>query len=199
MTKPRLQPNSNDTKTAILDAAEELIQTRGSNGISYASISDRVGIRKASIHHHFPTKEKLVEAVVRRYSTQFIEQVDAIAGSRKPAPAKLREYARLFDHTLQAPPGHRVCLCGMLGAELGSLSAPAASLLRRFYRDNEQRLASIMEAGRKEGTLQFVGDPRTMGMSLFSFLEGAMLVARADRGSKQFRRLSDGVLGLLSA
>jgi len=198
MAKATSRAPTKKTRGAILDAAEELIQTQGANGISYATISQRVGIRKASIHHHFPTKQKLVEEVVRRYAKNFLTAVDAISARSGQAPAKLRAYAKLFDNTLRAPPGQRVCLCGMLGAELGSLSPEAAALLKRFYRDNERRLAAILEQGRREGSLEFAGDPETMGMSLFSFLEGAMLVARADRGSRQFKQLSDGVLGLFS-
>ena len=188
-----------DTRKAILDAAEELIQTRGSNGISYATISERVGIRKASIHHHFPTKDKLVEELIRRYSTGFLQHVDKIVASRQSPTAKLQAYMKLFDNTLRASPGERVCLCGMLGAEYGSLSPKGAKLLKTFYEENEERLASILQAGREDGSLAFGGDPRTVGMSLFSFLEGAMFVARADRGPRQFKELSQGVLRLLTA
>lgn len=187
------------TRKAILDAAELLIQTRGANAISYATISELVGIRKASIHHHFATKDLLVEQLVERYSADFLRAVDAIIAEDTRAPAKLKAYIRLFDKTLRAVPGERVCLCGMLGAELDSLSPKAASDLQRFYRNNEERLAAILEAGRKEGTLKFDGDPRVLGMSIFAFLEGALIVARADRGARQFGQLSSRVLRLVSA
>jgi hypothetical protein len=42
-----------DTRTAIMDAAQDLIQRMGANAMSYQHISDAVGIRKASIHYHF--------------------------------------------------------------------------------------------------------------------------------------------------
>jgi len=177
--------------------AEELVQTHGANGISFATISERVGIRKASIHHHFATKDDLVEELVRRYSGDFLAEVDSILASRRSATAKLQAYMRLFDATLEASPGKRVCLCGMLGAEYASLSPKAAFLLTAFYRENEERLALILEAGRRERSLAFAGNARTVGMSLFSFLEGAMLVARADGGPRQFKELSDGVVRLL--
>lgn len=45
-----------DTKTQILDVAQDLIQRLGVNGMSYQDISEVVGIRKASIHTHFPKK-----------------------------------------------------------------------------------------------------------------------------------------------
>mgnify|MGYP000300314046 CR=1 FL=1 len=195
-TPPRTATQTR-TRTAILNVAEELVQTHGANGISYATISERVGIRKASIHHHFPTKDDLVEELVRRYSGDFLGQVDGILASRRTATAKLQAYIGLFDATLEASPGKRVCLCGMLGAEYGSLSPKAASLLKAFYRENEERLAAILQQGRREGSLSFVGNTRTVGMSLFSFLEGAMLVARADGGAEQFKELSEGVVRLL--
>ena len=56
----------NDTRTRILDVAEELIQRVGLNAMSYKHISDVVGIRKASIHHHFPKKENLVDELLNR-------------------------------------------------------------------------------------------------------------------------------------
>ena len=186
-----------DTRTAILDAAEELVQVNGANAISFASISERVKIRKASIHHHFPTKEALIEELVRRYSARFLARVDIIIGSKTTAARKLRAYANLFDATLTAPPGKRVCLCGMLGAEFESLSPAAARLLRDFYRENEARLGGLLAQGRREGSLKFTGDPGTVGLTLFAMLEGAMFVARADGGPRQFRQLSDRALRLV--
>jgi TetR/AcrR family transcriptional repressor of nem operon len=186
-----------DRRSAILDAAQELIQTRGANGISYQHISDRVTIRKASIHYHFPTKDKLIEAVVQRYCVTFLNLVDAIIGSRISPPAKLEKYIGLFEATLRDGSGGKVCLCGMLGAELRSLGSPAATKLRRFYTDNAVRLGQILDQGRATKTLQFEGDSETVGMLVFSFLEGAMVIARADGGVGRFRALGRQLLKLL--
>lgn len=185
-----------DTKTAILDAAQELVQTRGVNGISYQHISDRVKIRKASIHYHFPTKEKLIEELVQRYSARFLYRVDEILRSPVPAPTKLKRYSELFEATLRDAPGMKVCLCGMLGAELASLGSPSASQLRRFYRENTKRLAKIFEEGRRTRTLRFAGDGKTLGMVVFSLLEGAMILARADGGVRQFGAVKKQLLRL---
>ncbi len=188
-----------DTRVAILDAAQELIQIHGANGMSYQSISRLVKIRKASIHYHFPSKDKLIEAVIRRYSITFLSLVDAILASADSAAVKLRKYVGLFETTLRDGAGRRVCLCGMLGAELASLGSPAVTQLRRFYRENAERLARILQEGRKTGTLHFEGDAETMGRLIFSSLEGAMPIARADGGVKQFRRLTDQLLRTVGA
>ncbi len=196
-SSPSASASASRTRTSILNVAEELVQTHGANGISYATISERVGVRKASIHHHFPTKDDLIEELVRRYSADFLAHVDEILASKKAPKAKLEAYIGLFDATLEASPGRRVCLCGMLGAEYASLSPKAARLLKAFYQQNQERLAAILEEGRKDKSLHFGGHAETLGMSLFSFLEGAMLVARADGGPRQFKELTDGVVRLL--
>jgi len=55
---------TNSAAEEILDLAETLIQTRGYSAFSYQDIADSLGIRKASIHYHFPSKTDLGIAVV---------------------------------------------------------------------------------------------------------------------------------------
>src|SRR5262249_51412376 len=84
-------------KQRILDAAQALIQQVGANAMSYQHISDAVGIRKASIHHHFPTKDQLIDALIQRYSAYFLGLVDAIIASEADAPSKVQRYMALFE------------------------------------------------------------------------------------------------------
>jgi TetR/AcrR family transcriptional repressor of nem operon len=44
------------TYDKILRLTDTLIQQRGFLGFSYADLEKAIGIRKASIHHHFPGK-----------------------------------------------------------------------------------------------------------------------------------------------
>ncbi|TAJ96815.1 MAG: TetR/AcrR family transcriptional regulator [Candidatus Manganitrophaceae bacterium] len=192
------QKNSNkDTREAILDSAESIIQTYGANGISYQTISDIVQIRKASIHYHFPTKEKLIEELVRRYRLRFLALVDAFIDSPLSAPTKLERYIALFEQTLEDKSGMKVCLCGMLGAELASMGSPTVKILRNFYSDNIERLARILEEGREAGSLKFSGDAEALGGLIFSLLEGAMIIARAADGMDQFRSIRKQLLKII--
>ena len=54
------------TAEKLIAETARLIVNRGYNGFSYADLAERFGIRKASIHHHFPSKADLVVAVVER-------------------------------------------------------------------------------------------------------------------------------------
>ena len=68
-----------ETAGQILDLAETLIQTRGYSAFSYQDIADSLGIRKASIHYHFPSKADLGVAVVDRYVARFAAGLAEIA------------------------------------------------------------------------------------------------------------------------
>ena len=60
------------TAEKILDVSERLVQLRGYNAFSYADVAKAVGIRKASLHHHFATKADLGRALVVRYREAFL-------------------------------------------------------------------------------------------------------------------------------
>jgi len=188
-----------ETKTQILDTAQDLIQRLGANGMSYQQISEAVGIRKASIHYYFPSKEDLIEALLDRYSDYFLKMVDQIMESESSARPKLQRYIALFEATLRAGSKDKACLCGMLGAELASLGDDSADKIRYFYEENEKRLTRILEEGRKSKEFRFQGDSRATAALIFSLLEGAVLIARAQDGVKQFRGIAGQLLSLLNA
>src|SRR5688572_6937724 len=100
-----------DTADRILDVAERLVQVHGFNGFSYADISTKVRIRKASLHYHFPTKAGLGTALIARYQAAFLQALEDIDGRGGDARVKLEEYARLYSSVLRQ---RRMCLCGML-------------------------------------------------------------------------------------
>lgn len=188
-----------ETKTKIMDAAQDLIQRWGANGMSYQHISEAVGIRKPSIHYYFPTKEDLIEALIDRYSDYFLEMVDRILESHDSAKLKLQRYVALFEATLRTGSNEKACLCGMLGAELASLGNDSAAKIRAFYEENEKRLIIILEEGRKSKEFRFAGDSRAAAALIFSLLEGAVLIVRVQDGVKQFRGIAQQLLSLLQA
>ena len=89
-----------DTATRILDVAEELVQTRGLNAMSYADISARVGITNASLHYHFPAKADLAIALVDRYSERFFAALDEIERRRPDFADRLRAYVDIYGAVL---------------------------------------------------------------------------------------------------
>ena len=186
-----------DTKTRILDVAQELVQTIGASAMSYQHISDSIGIRKASIHHHFPTKEILIEALIERYSAYFFGLVDAIAASNKTGAAKLHGYIGLFEATLKEGTHEKACPMGMLAAEVRTLGEIAAERVRQFLTHNERRLVSILDGGKRDGSLTFKGSPEALAGMVFALLEGALLIARGQGRPEHFRQVTGQLVRML--
>jgi TetR/AcrR family transcriptional repressor of nem operon len=186
-----------ETAEQILDLAETLIQTRGYSAFSYQDIADSLGIRKASIHYYFATKEDLIEALLERYSAYFLALVDDIIRSKSKADQKLQRYVGIFEATLRDGSQDKACLCGMLGAELATLRSHSVRQVRSFYEANEARLLQILEEGRQDGSFRFEESARQTASLIFSLLEGAVLISRAQDGTPHFKGIGVQLLKLI--
>lgn len=188
-----------DTKTLILDVAQDLIQRLGVNGMSYQDIGESVGIRKASVHTHFPKKEDLLVALLDRYCDRFLHLVDSILATSDSPEVKLRRYCALFEATLSSGNQDKACLCAMLGAEAETLNAPSIERVRQFYQANEERLMTLLSEGQQDGSFQFPGDVQAMASLVFGLLEGGMLVARVRGGASHLHQIAEQLMQLVKA
>jgi TetR/AcrR family transcriptional regulator, transcriptional repressor for nem operon len=187
----RVQTARTDTADRILDLAERLVQTRGFNGFSYADIASELGVTKASLHYHFPTKAELGRRLIDRYGEAFAQALADIDASGTDARVKLRRYASLYARVLR---DDRMCLCGMMAADYATLPEPMKSAVTQFFEANEQWLASVLEQGRANGDLRFSGAPLDVARLLVGSLEGAMLVARSFGDVSRFESITAWLL-----
>ncbi len=163
------------TASRILDIAEELVQTRGFDGFSYAHVAAELRVTTPSLHYHFRSKGELGEALIERYAARFLEALDRIDRESGDAFGRLQAYARVYGDVLRR---RRMCLCGMLAAGYDTLPEKMRAAVICFFDQNEQWLARVLEQGASEGSVSFEGDARDAAQSIISGLEGAMLIAR---------------------
>lgn len=185
-----------DAATAILDIAERLAQTKGYNGFSYADIAAELGVTKASLHYHFPSKAELGRALIERYEAVFGAALEAIDQMTDKPPEKLRRYVGLYDAVMR---NDRMCLCGMLAAEYATLPAPMQAELKRFFDMNERWLSKVLLPGRQSGLFLFKESANERARVILSALEGAMLVARSYGDPRRFQVAAEHVLEDLGA
>ena len=185
-----------DTAQRILDVSEQLVQSRGFNGISYANVADELSITKASLHYHFPGKAELGEALIVRYAARFADALKEIDSHIPDAPGKLGAYAGLYADVLR---GKRMCLCGILAAEYETLPPSMRKAVLLFFDDNEIWLTSVLTQGRSDETLSFDGSPSEEAQTIISGLEGAMLLARPYGDLERFHSAATRLLASLSS
>lgn len=166
------------TSQKILDVAQSLIVAGGYNGFSYADISDAIGIRKASIHHHFPTKAELVLDLVDRY----IKRAEAGLKSlheHVPGPAEqLQAYLSYWEKCI-LDASEPFCVCAMLAGEMQMLPENVASHVRSHFRNLAAWLTSVLKAGAEQNLFRLDQSPAEEAHILMATAHGAMLSARA--------------------
>jgi TetR/AcrR family transcriptional repressor of nem operon len=165
-----------DSRALLLREAEALFRTRGYAAFSYADLSERVGISKASIHHHFATKEALGAAFIDDYLERFTSELATIERRRAHAKGRLHLYARLFSGGLERG---MLPLCGILSAGAMTLPESLKARTRRFFDMHLEWLERTVRDGIASGQLRPDLDPSKAALLIFSTVEGASFVAWA--------------------
>ena len=157
----------NETAQRLMDMAEAHIRHAGYRGFNFRDLAAELGIKSASVHHHFPTKATLVAAVVRRYGDRFLATV--ASRSSETEDDAISAYRSAFRTALERD--GRMCLCGVLSAETGVLTPEVVEEIRSFFRrcidDLTRRIGGSEAAAR--------------AYHVMATLEGGMMLARAYR------------------
>jgi TetR/AcrR family transcriptional repressor of nem operon len=170
---------SNDTRTEILDHAQELVETRGYNGFSYRDIAERLGIRTAAVHYHFPSKARLGTELIVYYNRKLTASLRRIDEQVLAPRKKLERYIQLFMTKLKG--GERICLCAVLAIEYPTLPPEMQRRLKCFIEENEAWLAQVLGQGRKARALEFDGSTPTAARAMYSTLQGAIALSRVSQ------------------
>jgi TetR/AcrR family transcriptional regulator, transcriptional repressor for nem operon len=190
--------NLSATADDILACTRSLIIAGGYHGFSYADIANVVGIRKPSIHHHFPSKVDLVRTLVARYREEARAGIAHLERNISDPIELLRSYTVYWEACItnaSAP----FCVCALLASELPVLPEAVAIEVRAHFRWLSNWLASVLERGSQEGRLQLVTTPRVEAETFMATVHGAMLSARAYGDPKTFGTILHPLLDRLSA
>lgn len=183
-----------DTKENILNSAQRLIQQSGVNGFSYADIAAEIGIRKASLHHHYATKTDLVKALIERYTDQAELLLMDIARSPLTKKEQLEQYIGLYRHTLAED---KVCVGGMLSAEMLTLDNSITPCLTRFFNNHVDWVAQVLTLGEKAGEFQLSDSAEACAKMIVSTLQGALMVSRGMKENSIFEQTATSLLASL--
>lgn len=189
---------TSSTADEILACARSLIVRGGYNGFSYADIADVVGIRKPSIHHHFPSKADLVTTLVARYLKEAEEGFGNLERAVPDPVDQLRTYIGHWKRCIgdeTAP----FCVCALLANELPVLPEDVALQVRAFFRFLSAWLTSLFERAASRGALVLANPPRVEAEIFMATVHGAMLSARAYGDADMFGTIMDPQLQRLAA
>lgn len=184
---------STDTRTALLDCAESLVQTRGFNAFSFKDLGKAVDIRTASVHYHFETKADLGVALMERYLDQSAEQLDQLAAKRT---ARSRLRALIEGYRGKGQSG-LMCLCGSLATDFETLPEPMRPLIARYFAQLQAWIVDQIVAGERAEEFVPAANPNDLAALLVSALQGGLILSRACVDETLLRRVERAFWKLL--
>jgi AcrR family transcriptional regulator len=79
----RRAEHANDTRTAVLDTAEELFTDPGYAAASLDEVAERARVTKGAVYHHFGSKRGLFRAVVERLFQRLVGDLTTAAAAHR--------------------------------------------------------------------------------------------------------------------
>jgi TetR/AcrR family transcriptional regulator, transcriptional repressor for nem operon len=164
-----------NTRERILDSAQRLTQTRSFQGFSFQDIADEVGVRKASLYHHFDSKDDVAVAMLQRVEGWVSAQFKKVEG-REPRE-RLEAYFDLFRQIHGK--AERMCPGGSFAAVFDAVSSPVQASLHRFAKMHVDWLEEVVRDGVEQGQFT-IGDqrPRDVAAQILASVQGALLTGR---------------------
>lgn len=152
-----------DKRRRILEAAGELLATRGYAGTSLADIATAAGTYAGSLYYHFDSREQLAEEVLtsgtRAAMQHTREAVDALPAG---ASARRRLETAITAHVAFILERSPAALAG--ARAVGQLPPPLAEPLHALFREYGDYFAELFEAAAAEGAIDPTVDLRAARM-----------------------------------
>ena len=186
-----------ETAERIMKTAEALMIERGYSAFSYADISEAVGIRKPSIHFHFPTKAALAVSVLRAHRERTVEGTAQLDRQIEDPRKRLHAYVQYWETCIREHTAS-FCVAALMGAELPSLPEEVQTEVRLHFRALGEWLERTLKAGVKVGTIKLQDSAATEAQTLMAVVHGAMLSARATGDCEVFKRVTGAALKRLA-
>jgi len=146
----RRERNKTQTRERLLDAARELLDTRGTAG-TVEEIAEFANISRATFFNYFPSKDDLFTALYTRHMNDFAQNVDAVLAKDLSTSDRIVSLFTDFIEESESRPDYLRVVTG----EIERISAPPDVLAERGRLFTSQILR-IVRAG-----VEDLGDVRS--------------------------------------
>lgn len=189
MSRPKKQDTDN-TKARALEAADALLHQYGYLGVSMDAVAGAIGIRKASLYHHFPGgKDELMMTIAERLIEYDADGFQRSIESHQTARERLEAMADfIFSDRRQTDRVLRDALRFMPEAHQKSIS-------EGFFRHLFSRVRATFEHGVTQGEFRAHDTELSAWafLGLVSELNGESNAARPDLAARVVGMLVDGL------
>ncbi|HEY3008349.1 MAG TPA: TetR/AcrR family transcriptional regulator [Micromonosporaceae bacterium] len=186
------------TRSALLEAAAQGLSRYGYGNLVLEEVAREAGYTRGALYHQFKDKEDLALAVVEWVDTTWWHEVGEPAENQPDAVSALIALAR--RHTVFCRRDvARVMMA--LRVEFGDQDHPVGREIQRISRTLVKRCATLIEAGRRNGSIPPGPPAKAVALAFLGAVEGAViaLAGQAPHDELLAARVAAGVLGLDSS
>jgi len=179
---------ANDTRTNILNAAEDMVQRQSISGVSFQELAKRVGIKKGSLYYHFESKDALAVAMLERATTEMKESFKR--GEGKSPSERLNYFLNIYLYHIV--PSKKLCPGGSFAGEWDKLSEPVQAQVKRLIDTQVTGIQNIISEGISNGTFNQHGKSvEELAQWVLACVQGALVTSRISGSKLSFESTLD--------
>jgi TetR/AcrR family transcriptional repressor of nem operon len=173
----------NNTRSAILDVAQDMVQRQSISGVSFQELANRIGIKKGSLYYHFESKDDLAVALLERALVEI--QQNFVRGKTK---SPLEQLGYFFDIYLNhIIPTEKLCPGGAFVGEWGKLSSPVKVQVKRLIDAQVKGVSDILSEGILSGVFNdHAKTVEELAQWVMACVQGALVTSRVSQNKGVF-------------
>ncbi|MBI3564997.1 MAG: TetR/AcrR family transcriptional regulator [Elusimicrobia bacterium] len=173
----------------ILQEAEHVIHLKGYNAACMDEIAKACGMTKANLFHHYGSKSALALAVldfkIAEFRARKVEPLCAQEAPEKAVEEMFEQGARFFQG-IGCKAG---CFVGNIALEMSDHDEQFRTRVGDFFAEWAGGIAACLERCKKTGYFAPSLDSRAAAESIVALYEGAIMLTRAQRDARIFKRV----------
>lgn len=180
----------------LLHIGMQVVHERGFGGASVRDIVQAAGVPQGSFTNHFASKEAFGLEVIDLYFANSLDAMrETLRNDGLPPLQRLRAYIDNGKNRLNKDSMRNGCLFGNFTAEASDCSEPIRLRLVEVFGEVQSAVAYCLRAAVKAGELAPATDCDEIAGFVVSSLQGANLLAKAQRSPVPVERFKEVLFG----
>lgn len=181
MARPKKSENSQDTKTALLAAATELIRTNGFGATTVDQLCRQAGVSKGTFFHYFKSKEELAVEAAKNWSKVTTEFFKSAPYTKLKDPLdRILGYIKFRKDLLKGELPAFTCLVGTMVQEtFNSSSDIREACYESIFGHAKNLLENDIEEAMKLYAPTAKWTAKSLALHTQAVLQGSFILAKA--------------------
>ena len=169
-------PVKGQRRQQILEALATMLETRPGSRITTAALAEQVGVSEAALYRHFPSKAKMLEALIEFTEDSLFTRINALLADETDLHTRLKQIVWLVLSFAETNPGFARLF-------IGDALQGEPERLRRRMRQLFDRIETTLRQCLREHYAQEVQQPSASPAAIAN-----LLLAHAEGRINQFVR-----------